>query len=127
MRVLLITLAIGEKYIEMYNLYFRKSQEEYAKKYGYDFMVMEDYLCKNPEYNCTAALTFNKLLVCSQPFSNNYDYIIFVDADIFITYDAPSVIEGVCANIGDKIGVVNELCQPGPEYTAEIQKNVSFL
>jgi len=122
MRVLLITLAIGEKYVEMYNLYFRKSQEEYAKKHGYDFMVMEDYLCKNPDYNCTAALTFNKLLVCSQPFSDNYDYIIFVDADIFITYDAPPVIEGFRASIGDKIGVVNEMCQPSLEYTLELQQ-----
>jgi hypothetical protein len=121
MRVLLITLAIGEQYTELYNLYFRKSQEEYAKKHGYDFMVMEDYLSKIPEYNCSAVLTFHKLLVCSQPFSANYDYIIFVDADIFITHDAPPVIEGFCGIMGDNIGVVNELCQPDTEYTVEIQ------
>lgn len=121
-RVLLITIAIGDSYKQFYDTMFRKSQEEYAKKHGYDFMVIEDYLCKIPEYNCKTTLTFNKLLVCSQPFSVNYDYIIFVDADIFITYDAPPIIEGFHALLGDKIGVVNELYQPNKENCSEIQK-----
>ena len=37
MKVLLVTLAIGQKYLEEYNQLFRKSQETYALKHGYDF------------------------------------------------------------------------------------------
>ena len=44
MKVLLVTLAIGDRYLQIYNLLFRKSQEEYAKKYGYDFKIITNFI-----------------------------------------------------------------------------------
>ena len=37
MKVCLVTICIGERYLQLYNSLFRPSQEKYAKKCGYDF------------------------------------------------------------------------------------------
>jgi len=44
MKVCLVTICIGEKYLQQYNTLFRPSQEKYAKKCGYDFKVITDYI-----------------------------------------------------------------------------------
>ena len=44
MKVLLVTLTIGDKYLETYNRLFRKSQEEYAKKHQYDFKIIKNFI-----------------------------------------------------------------------------------
>jgi len=99
-RVLLITLAVGY-YTDMYDKFFRTSHEEYAKKHGYDFKVLTTSLAF-PNYFC---LTFTKMLVCSQDFSSNYDFIIFVDADILINKNSPAL--HTAHDYKDKIGIVD--------------------
>lgn len=47
MKVLLITIAVGEKYLKEYEKLFKKSQENYAKKNGYDFKIITEFLDKN--------------------------------------------------------------------------------
>jgi hypothetical protein len=114
MKVLLCTIAIGEQYLNMYNKLFRKSHEAYAKKHGYSFKVFEDFLDTNiHHYN---AVSFNKILVCSK--SNEYDLIIFVDADILINPNSPPLHT---IDYNGKIGVVDEFSQPTKEKRLEIQ------
>ena len=80
MKVLLITIAIGEEYLLQYKDLFYESQQNYALKYGYDFKVITDFLDKNIQHKNT--VSFNKILVCEQEFSKDYDFIVFIDADI---------------------------------------------
>ena len=122
MKVLLITLAIGDKYLQIYNLLFRKSQEEYARRYGYDFKIITNFLSSNTDLSTPHPhlISFQKILVCSQPFSSKYDYIIFIDADIIINKNAPSLHNII--DYGDKIGIVDEYSQPTPKLRIQLQK-----
>lgn len=107
MKVCLVALAIGAEYLEYYNYLFRKSHEAYAKKHEYDFRVETDYL----ESRCPdkALCSLNKILVCSQPWSAEYDFIVFIDSDIYINISAPPIHS--CMDFGDKIGIINEYDQ----------------
>jgi len=101
-RILLVTIAIGERYLAEYNRLFRPSQQAYAARHAYDFKVITDWLSAERDHNC---VSFQKILVASQPWSSDYDIIVFVDADIYINPDAPEIpywtLEG-------RIGCVNE-------------------
>jgi hypothetical protein len=113
-KVLLVSVAIGDKYLEEYNRLFRPSHENYARKCGYDFRVVEDFLDEKHTHKTTVSL--NKILVCSQPWSEDYDYIVYVDADVLINIRAPPILS--TQHFGDKIGIVNEYDQVQlPEYT----------
>jgi len=123
MKVLLVTIAIGEKYLEEYMRQFKESQEKYALKHGYDFKIVTEYLDKNIQSN--ASISFNKILVCSQEWSKGYDFIIFVDADIFININSPPIHTFV--NYGSiSIGIVDEYSQPTKERRLKIQKKMGW-
>lgn len=121
----LVTICIGEKYLDQYNSLFKDSQEKYAKKCGYDFKVITDYIGepKHPDL-----ISFNKILVSEYNWDKDYDFIIFVDADIIINENTPPLNSHY--EFGDNIGVVNQsqptlqarhLCQAhkGYEVTAK--------
>jgi hypothetical protein len=108
MKVLLTVIAITPSYLCTYNNIFRKSHEFYAKKHGYDFRVI-DYML-DCTVNHTSAFSFQKILVCSQGWSEKYDYIVCIDGDIFINPDSPSI--HTCIDFEGKIGVVDEKQQP---------------
>lgn len=121
----LVTICIGEKYLDQYNSLFKESQEKYAKKCGYDFKVITDYISepKHPDL-----ISFNKILVSEYNWEKEYDFIIFVDADIIINENTPPLHSQY--NFRDNIGVVNQsqptlqarhLCQKhkGYEVTAK--------
>ena len=103
MKCCLVTICIGEKYLEEYNRLFRSSQEKYAKKSGYDFKIITDFISKNKHDNL---INMNKWLLCELEWSNNYDFIIFIDADIIINENAPTIHNEY--DFGNKIGVVNQ-------------------
>lgn len=102
-KVCLVTIAIGDKYLQQYNTLFRKSQETYAKKHGYDFKVIPDYIDKTIKHPHTVSL--NKILVCSCPWSKEYEYVIFVDADILINPNSPPID---FSTLGNRIGCVSQ-------------------
>jgi hypothetical protein len=122
MKVLLVSLAIGERYLNEYKKLFMSSQEKYAKKNGYDFKVITDFLDKTLQNRFT--ISFNKILVCSQDWSKNYDFIIFVDADIFININSPPIHNYI--DYDNCIGIVDEYSQPTPSRRIEIQKKCNW-
>lgn len=65
------------------------------------------------------SVTMHKYLVCSQEWSSAYDYIVLIDADILINKKSPAIPFEV---LGDKIGMVDEACQPSREKRVEIQR-----
>ena len=120
MRIALVTLAIGDQYLEIYNTLFRPSQEAYAKRHGYEFRVVTEYLDEDLLHK--SLISFQKALVFSQPWSKEYDVIIFVDADIYIRPDSPPI--HVFAS--DKIGIVNEFAQPTKEMRLALQASCGW-
>jgi hypothetical protein len=116
MKVAIVTIAIGWKYVEEFNKKFRPSQEYYAKKHGYDYRVITDFM---GDIHYPAVVSLEKQLILSQPWSSEYDFIIFLDADILINPNAPAIhIE--CENT-DKIGMVDEMLQPTRSDRHELQ------
>jgi len=109
-RILLVTIAIGDRYLAEYNRLFRPSQQAYAARHSYDFKVITDWLGNERDRNC---ISFQKILVASQPWSADYDVIVFVDADIYINPDAPEIpywlLEG-------RIGCINEWFEGRPKF-----------
>ena len=122
MKVLLVTIALGDKYLEQYNNLFQQSQQDYAFKCGYDFMVITNFLDKNIKHYST--VSFNKILVCSQDWSVNYDFIIFVDADIFININSPPIHNYI--DYGNCIGIIDEYTQPSKERRINIQRKMGW-
>ena len=124
MKVCLVALAIGDEYLRLYNYLFRKSHEAYAEKQGYDFRVETDYL----ESRCPdkALCSLNKILVCSQPWSSEYDFIVFIDSDIYINISAPPIHS--CMDFGDKIGIINEYDQlvGFEQYTSAVRQTLNW-
>lgn len=115
MKCCLVTICIGEQYLNQYNYLFRSSQEKYAKNCGYDFKIITDFISQNKHRNL---INMNKWLLCELEWSNNYDFIIFIDADIIINENAPKIHEQY--NFGEKIGVVNQ-SQPTLKSRIEVQ------
>jgi len=122
MKVLLVTLAIGKQYLQQYELLFKESQENYAKKNGYDFKIITDFLDKNNKYNST--ISFNKILVCNQEWSDEYDFIIFIDADILININSPPIHNYI--NYDKYIGIIDEYSQPTKERRIQIQTKMGW-
>ena len=120
MKILLSTIAIGESYLQTYSKLFRSSHEEYAKRNGYDFKVITEYQSdlKHPDSVC-----FEKYLLCTRDWAKNYDYIIYIDADILINPKAQYI---PFDNLGDKIGMVDEYSQPTPDIRIQFQKSMGW-
>jgi hypothetical protein len=122
MKCLLVTIAIGEKYLEEYKNLFYKSQRDYAVKNGYDFKVIRDFLDKNIINKST--ISFNKILVCNQEWSKDYDFIIFIDADILININSPPIHNYI--EYDDCIGIIDEYSQPSKERRLKIQQKMGW-
>ena len=122
MKVLLVTIAIGEKYLLEYNNLFRESQINYALKHGYDFKVITEFLDEYIKKKST--ISFNKLLLCNQEWSNDYDFIVFIDADIIINVNSPPIHN--CIDYENCIGIIDEQTQPSKERRLKIQKKVGW-
>lgn len=116
MKCCLVTICIGDKYIQEYNRLFKPFHSRYAKKCGYDFKVITDFISTTKHRN---SINMNKWLVCSLEWSKNYDYIIVIDADIIINENTPTLHDYY--EFGDKIGCVN---QSQPNLNARLEGQI---
>jgi len=115
MRIALCSIAIGSKYLEEYTKLFMPSHKKYAATHGYDFKVITTYLSA---VNHPDTLCFHKYMLCSQSWANQYDYIVYIDADILINGRAPGIPFHL---LGNGIGMVDEYSQPTPERRRAVQ------
>ncbi len=115
MKVALFTLAMGERYYQDYINNFHPSQEYYARKHGYDFYIVTEFI----DLICTDCISMQKFLVGRLPWCKNYDLVVYIDADIFIHPEAPPIHEAISDMT--KIGIVDEYTQPTFEQRQQIQ------
>jgi hypothetical protein len=100
-----------------------ESQRKYALKNKYDFKVITEFLDDTYKYS-HMSLYYQKILVCNQEWSNDYDFIIFIDADIFININSPGIHNYI--NYDDCIGIIDEYSQPSRERRINIQKKMGW-
>jgi hypothetical protein len=121
-KVCLVAVAIGQRYLEEYTRLFMPSHTNYAKKHGYDFRVIDDFLDK--KHTGYKTISLNKILVCSQPWSEQYDFVVFVDADVLINIRAPPI--HACTDFGDKIGIADEYGQTDKDTLQDVQYKLNW-
>jgi hypothetical protein len=111
----IVTLVIGDKYLNDWKKLCQINWQKYAEKYGYDIICLDTPLDTSSRAQKRSP-AWQKCLILSQEFSNNYERIVWIDSDILINSTlAPCIAEGVPK---DKVGVVNEWSSPTPELYA---------
>jgi hypothetical protein len=117
-KCLLTTIVIGDENIKTYNKIFRESQESYAKKHNYDFEVLNDYIEPSYKYNKTS-FEFQKLMICDKERDKDYDFIIYINSNIFINPKSPPLHSAL--NLEGKLGIV-DLYKQGLPFDLETNK-----
>ncbi|GAB6181516.1 hypothetical protein JCM14036_28350 [Desulfotomaculum defluvii] len=107
----IVTLALGEKYVHIWDQLCKENWQIYAEKYGYDLICLKQPLDQSPRAQKRSP-AWQKCLVLNQPWAESYDRIVWVDADILINVNAPDITQGVPL---EKVGVVDEWAWPTPE------------
>ncbi|HUI06223.1 MAG TPA: hypothetical protein VL486_04390 [Verrucomicrobiae bacterium] len=104
----LVTLAIGDYYLQHWKRVCERNWRTYADRYGYDLICL-DRLLDNSQRAKNRSPAWQKCLVLSQPFAERYERIVWVDSDVLINnLDAPSIVEGVPP---EKVGAVETLAK----------------
>lgn len=105
----IVTLAVGDRYLKMFEKYCRKNWQIYADKFGYDLIIITEPL-DNSERAKLRSPSWQKLLILSQDWSNKYKQIVWIDSDIIINnYNAYDICFGVPV---EKIGAVETYSIP---------------
>ncbi|MGD1703992.1 hypothetical protein [Dapis sp. BLCC M229] len=99
----IVTLALDKKYIQEWKNFCQKNWHQYANKYGYDIICIENSL-DDSERAKQRTPAWQKCLILSQEFSQNYEIIVWADSDILINwYNAPCIVKDVAI---EKVGAV---------------------
>src|SRR5262245_21889852 len=102
----IVTLAIGEPYLDSWRRLCEPSWKSYASKHGYDIICIDTPLDKSARAQDRSP-SWQKCLVLSQDFSHKYQRIVWVDSDILINAKiSPNIVDGVPI---DKVGGVEQL------------------
>lgn len=112
MKKAIVTLAVGERYIKMFDTLCRNNWEIYTKKFNYDLIVVTEPLDLSDRAK-SRSVSWQKLLILSQEWSSNYDRIVWIDSDILINskyaYD-------ICKDVPlEKVGGVENYSVPTRE------------
>jgi len=116
-RKALITLVIGESYQRTFEQYFAGRLQQYAHRIGADVVVITAPLDLSIRAQGRSP-SWQKCLTYRHPEVADYEQVAWIDSDIAVRPDAPSIFEGVPL---DKIGAVNDYASPTPEdYTESL-------
>lgn len=107
MKKALVTFAIGDRYKAEFEL-FRPSFERYCKRHNWDLIVLEKPLEPTDDKRF---IICQKLLINCQPWSKDYDVIVWADSDMWFTDACPELPTPSPGKIGIcKEGVLGHKC-----------------
>lgn len=117
----LVTLAIGEKYYNLWQTYCKWNWEKYAEKHNLDIIIIDQPLDKS-ERALNRSPAWQKCLIFNHEKVKKYDQILWIDSDIIINYNiAPNIFTGV----HDKtIGAVDYFTIPDRLNCQNFQKKI---
>lgn len=97
-----VSIVIGEAYLENFNRMSRARLEAYCARHGYDLKLITDPIRELPGKK----FTWQKLLLPECPWWRDYDQMCFLDSDILIAKDAPAlpvIPPGKLGGVPDKL------------------------
>jgi hypothetical protein len=104
MKVCVGILSVGRTYLAEFERLFKPSVSAYCARNGYDLKIFTDYI--DPVRKHPHTISFQKCLIPDQ--LREYDLVVVLDADIYIEPGAPPIHT---LELGEKIGIVNEVAQ----------------
>lgn len=108
-RTAVVTLAIGSKYVDMFDKYCSIDWNRYCKRFSHDLIVIKEPLDMS-ERAKQRSPAWQKLLILSQDWSTKYDQIVWMDTDVMIN-NARAF--DICQEVPkDKIGAVEAYSVP---------------
>ena len=112
MKKAIVTLAIGDEYKKLFDQHARNNWQTYCDAFGYDLIVLTESLDPS-ERAQKRSPAWQKLLILSQPWSQDYDRIVWIDTDVIINSSyAYDICDGVPE---DKVGAVEAYSIPTSE------------
>jgi hypothetical protein len=112
MKKAIVTIAIGERYSQMFHLVCQNNWMEYCDRFSYDLILISDSLDKS-ERAKLRSVAWQKLLILSQEWASEYDRIVWVDVDVIMNSNyAYDICDGVPV---EKIGAVDSYSIPTRE------------
>ncbi len=116
MKKAIVTLAIGDEYLNMFHKYCYDSWNAYCDEYDYDLVLIKHPLDDSLRASKRSA-SWQKLLILSQEWSSEYDRVVWVDSDVIMNpcyaYD---ISDGVPM---DRVGAVDAYSIPSKEINKE--------
>ncbi|TAN49179.1 MAG: hypothetical protein EPN26_11665 [Rhodospirillales bacterium] len=107
-RQALVTIALGEDYIRLFQEKAEPGWKTYCDRHGFDLVVFEIALDDSPRAQARSP-SWQKCLILERPELAPYRQICWVDADIMIRPESPSVFAGVPE---DMVGGVDAYAVP---------------
>jgi hypothetical protein len=116
MKAAIVTIAIGDAYLNRWRAYCKPGWSRYAAKCGFDLIVIDKPLDQTPR-GTGRSLAWQKCLILGPEFAAAYDRVIWIDSDILINARAPSVIGDIPP---EKIGAVDMHTFPSVQERLQI-------
>ena len=88
--IAIVTVAIGDKYLKKYDAMFRQSFLRYGKAVGADLFVVDDYIIPSDKRGW-----WQKLVPFEDSRIAEYEKVVVIDYDIYITKHAKNVFSAV--------------------------------
>lgn len=132
MRKALVTLTIGDKYINNFDKYCHSSWSKYARRYGLDLIVITNPIDDSVRAQSRSP-AWQKCLILSHADVARYDQVAWIDSDILINTASPDVFESVPLEM---IGAVDDYATPNSEdhniflkrlYEYWDRKNIKYI
>jgi len=120
----LVTLTIGAEFRARWQSLCEPGWRRYADRHGFDIICIDQPLDSTARAQARSP-AWQKCLILSQPFAQDYERIVWLDADILINpASAPNIVMGVPI---DKVGAVSSYGTPSPElYQVANARNATY-
>ena len=130
---LIVTAAIGELYMKLWDRVCRPSWENYAAQWNADIVVITEYL-DDSELAKARSPAWQKLLILDQPWAKHYPRLLWLDADILISNRALNIFEyatdpakiGICVN-GGRLSESEKLIYIERLYNCQFRADVADM
>lgn len=120
----LVTILIGDAYIELFNRYVRDGWQQYGRIHNYDLIIFRQALDRSTRA-AGRSPAWQKCIVGEHPLVQQYAQVVWLDADVVINpITSPDIAETVPI---DRVGAVDDRSYPSPQMHRMVQQRMSVI
>jgi len=108
----IVSIIMGEHYLQHWNHYFKNSWVHYANRHQYDLLIIDQSILEKQQLT-RAEVKFQKFKLLELEVLKTYERVVYLDSDILISERAPCIASTVP---NGKIGMVSEFNLPYREW-----------